>query len=301
MQVDSLTLQLLPEFLIAGVLIGVVYALMALGISFIFNVMRMINWAMGEFYMIGSFVQYFLVASFLGPNLWWLALPITAGSVFLLGCLVQRVLLSPMYARGFEQAEEYATVMTIALMLLLRSLATALSGPYTLTPPSNLGNFNIGPLSVSGAQAAAGIGGLLATGLFILFLNRTWWGLAFRAAAQNRVGAATSGVNLGRIDMIGFGIGVGMAAVAGGLLAPVYLVYPTNGLVTTTKGFEIIIIGGLGSLSGAVVGGLILGLVESLGALFFAAEYKDVYGFLAVIVILLLRPNGLFGERAREG
>jgi branched-chain amino acid transport system permease protein len=110
----------------------------------------------------------------------------------------------------------------------------------------------------------------------------------------------TSGVNIQRLDQIAFGIGVGLAGVAGALLAPVFLVFPTNGVVTTVKGFEIIVIGGLGSIPGALVGGLLLGVVESLGAAFISSPYQNAYGFLLVLLVLLFRPSGLFGERTRQ-
>ena len=290
---------LLAQFTLAGLMMGVLYALMALGITFIYGVMKTINWAMGEFYMIGSFVQYLIVSHLLGPDLWWLALPATAASVFVLGMLVQRLLLRPMFVGGVERRDEYATVITIALLLLLRSLAAVINGPYQHTPGSHLPDVTLGPLSVPGAEVAAAVVGVLVLGLFFLLLHRTWPGLALRAAAQNRVGVQTAGVDLLRLDMVAFGIGVSLAAVAGGLLAPVYLVYPTNGAVATTKGFEIIVIGGLGSIWGALVGGLLLGLAEALGSALIAPAYQNAYGFLLLILLLLIRPIGLFGERAR--
>lgn len=280
-------------------MIGVLYALMALAITFIYSVMKMINWAMGEFYMIGSFVQYFVVVHWLGTDLWFVALPITAVTVFLIGAVLQRVLIRPMFTGGIERRDEYATVVTIALALLLRNLGTILNGPYERTPGSHLPSVVVGTLPVGGATLAASLGGVVALAIFYAMLRWTWVGLALRSAAQSRIGIQTAGVDLPRLDQVAFGIGVAMAAVAGALLAPVYLVYPTNGVVTTTKGFEIIILGGLGSLPGALVGGLLLGVAEALGSVFIAPAYQNAYGFLLVIILLLIRPTGLFGERAR--
>ena len=118
--------------------------------------------------------------------------------------------------------------------------------------------------------------------------------------AQNRVAAQTSGVDVFRLDAMAFAIGVALAGLAGALLAPLFLVYPTNGVVTTVKGFEIIVIGGLGSIPGALIGGVLLGVVESLGAAFISSPYQNAYGFLLVLLVLLVRPYGLFGERGRE-
>src|SRR5215813_802202 len=178
--------ELLAQTLIAGVMIGVIYALMALGITFIYSIVKMINWAMGEFYMIGSFVQYGLVVYLLGPDLWWVAVPLAAASVFLLGFVLEPILIKPMFTGGIERRDDYATVVTIALLLLLRNLATALGGPYQRNPGSNLPTVMIGPLPESGARLAAFLCTLLALGLFYLLLKKTWLGLALRAASQSR-------------------------------------------------------------------------------------------------------------------
>jgi branched-chain amino acid transport system permease protein len=292
--------ELFVQTLIAGVMIGVLYALMALGITFIYSIVKMINWAMGEFYMIGSYMQFLLIAYWLGPDLWYLAVPLAALGVFLLGVLVEPILIKPMFAKAIERKDDYATVVTIALLLLLRNLATALGGPYQRTPGSNLPPVMIGPLPESGARVAAFLCALAAIALFYLLLKRTWLGLALRAAAQSRIGAQTSGVDILRLDQVAFGLGVALAGVAGALLAPVFLVFPTNGVVTTVKGFEIIVIGGLGSIPGALIAGLMLGIVESLGSAFISSPYQNVYGFLLVLVVLLIRPTGLFGERTRQ-
>lgn len=294
------TPELLAQTLIAGVMIGVLYALMALGITFIYSIVKMINWAMGEFYMIGSYAQYLLIVYWLGPDLWWVAVPLAGLGVFAIGVVIEPILIKPMFTSGIERRDDYATVITIALLLLLRNLATGLSGPYQRTPGSNLPTVMIGDLPVSGARAAAFVCALAALALFYLILKKTWIGLALRASAQSRVGVQTAGVNVLRLDQAAFGIGVALAGIAGALLAPVFLVFPTNGIVTTVKGFEIIVIGGLGSLPGALIAGIMLGVVESLGTAFISSPYQNAYGFLLVILVLLIRPTGLFGERSRE-
>ncbi|HEX3883364.1 MAG TPA: branched-chain amino acid ABC transporter permease [Stellaceae bacterium] len=294
------TPELFFQTLIAGVMIGVLYALMALGITFIYSIVKMINWAMGEFYMIGSYAQYLLIVYWLGPGLWWVAVPLAGVSVFLIGIAIEPLLIKPMFTSGIERRDDYATVVTIALLLLLRNLATGLSGPYQRTPGSDLPTVMIGNLPVSGARAAAFVCAIAALGLFYLLLKKTWVGLALRASAQSRVGVQTAGVNVLRLDQAAFGVGVALAGIAGALLAPVFLVLPTNGIVATVKGFEIIVIGGLGSLPGALIAGIMLGVAESLGTAFIASPYQNAYGFLLVILVLLIRPTGLFGEKTRE-
>jgi branched-chain amino acid transport system permease protein len=250
--------------------------------------------------MIGSYIQFVAVHYLLGARWWWLAAIISAAGTFLVGLILEPILIKPMYARPMQRRDDYATVVTIALLLLLRSLAVALGGPNQYRPESDLPVVWIGPLPQEGARVAAFICALLALATFWIVIKKTWVGLALRAAAQNRVAVQTSGVDVYRLDAIAFAIGVALAGLAGALLAPLFMVFPTNGAVTTVKGFEIIVIGGLGSVPGALIGGLLLGLVESLGAAFVSSPYQNVYGFLLVILVLIIRPNGLFGERGRE-
>src|SRR5690242_4126970 len=132
-------LYLLSQYLLSGLVIGIIYSLMALGITFIYSIMKMINWSMGEFYMIGSYLQYALLASLLGGDRWYLALPLAMAGVFLLGLVVQRFLLRPMYVGGVERRDEYATVITIALMVLFRNLAIVLGGPNQYAPATTRG------------------------------------------------------------------------------------------------------------------------------------------------------------------
>ncbi len=290
---------LVSQYVLSGLVIGVIYSLMALGITFIYSVMKMINWAMGEFFMIGSYVQYALIVTVLGPTLWWLALPVAMASVFLLGLVVQRVLLRPMFVGGIERRDEYATIVTIAMMVFFRNLAIVLGGPNQYAPPDYARPITLGTLPISGNRFVALVGTVVLLGLFFLVIKKTWTGRALRGAAQNRVGIQTAGVDVLRLDMVAFGVGVALAAAAGALLAPDFLVYPENGAISTFKGFEIIVIGGLGSIMGSVVAGVLLGVIEALGSVFISAAYKDLYGFLLLIALLVFRPTGLFGERER--
>ncbi len=290
---------LFSQYLLSGVVIGIIYSLMALGITFIYGIMKMINWSMGEFYMIGSYVQYALLASVLGWDRWYLALPLAMASVFVLGVIVQRFLLRPMYLGGIERRDEYATIITIALMVLFRNLAIVLGGPNQYSPKDYARPMTLLTLPISGNRMVALVGTLVLLALFYVLTRRTWLGRAFRGAAQNRVGIQTAGVDVLRLDMLAFGVGVALAAAAGALLAPDFLVYPENGAISTFKGFEIIVIGGLGSIMGSVVGGLLLGVIEALGSVFLSPAYKDLYGFVLLIALLVVRPTGLFGERER--
>ena len=290
---------LVSQYVLSGVVIGLIYSLMALGITFIYGIMKMINWSMGEFYMIGSYAQYALIATLLGPRRWWLALPLAMGAVFVLGLIIQRLLLRPMFVGVVERRDEYATIITIALMVFFRNLAIVVGGPNQYAPGDYAKPRMLGTLPISGNRFVALIATLVLLGLFYLVVKHTALGRALRGAAQNRVGIQTAGIDVLRLDMIAFGVGVALAAAAGALLAPDFLVYPENGAISTFKGFEIIVIGGLGSIAGSIVGGLLLGVLEALGSVFISSAYRDLYGFVLLILVLVLRPTGLFGERER--
>ncbi len=292
----------LAQALVVGLSMGALYALMATGITFIASILKIINWAMGDFYMIGSFVQYLVITRVLGPELWFIAVPIAMTGALILGVVAQRLLLAPMFSLSEHRRFEYATIMTIALSVLLTNGATILAGPNQVSPPDYLRSIPLPfvDISINGSRLAAAGGAVVILVLFHLFLRRTMLGLSLMAVAQNRLGARTAGIRLGRVDMLGFGLGVALAAAAGALLAPVFLVYPGNGAFSIVKGFEIIVIGGLGSLPGAVIAAFALALVESFGSVFISPLYQDLYGFLFLIAFLIVRPTGLFGERERR-
>src|SRR5262244_1988228 len=158
--------------------------------------MKMINWGMGEFYMIGSYVQYALIASLLGPRRWWLALPLAMGAVFVLGVIIQRLLLRPMFVGMVERRDEYATIVTIALMVFFRNLAIVLGGPNQYAPRDYARPRLLGPLPISGNRFVALIATLILLALFAVVIKRTWVGRALRGSAQNRVGIQTAGIDV---------------------------------------------------------------------------------------------------------
>jgi branched-chain amino acid transport system permease protein len=290
---------LFTQILLSGLVIGLLYALMAVGITFIYSIMKMINWSMGEYYMLGSYLQYLLLVHVLGFEYWYVGIPIAALVTFGLGMLIQRLLLAPMYVGEVGRRDEYATIITVTMMVLFRNLAIVLAGPNIYATRDYAGPVVLGPLPMSGNRLVAMIGTLLILAVFYGVMKKSWIGLAFRGTAQNRVGIQTAGLNVRQVDELAFGTGVAMAAAAGALLAPVFLIYPENGAITTLKGFEIIVIGGLGSVPGSLIAALLLGVVEKLGSVYISSSYEHLYGFLLLMFLLAVRPTGLFGERER--
>lgn len=253
--------------------------------------------------MIGGYIQYLIVSDILGADLWFVGIPIAVGSVFLVGLVFQHLVLRELYVEGkvlsYREVTEYATIVTIGAMVLYRSVAIVLSGPYIYAPPTPFGLGQLGTLSVSGSKVVAFWGAIIILMAFYLFIKKTWWGRALQAAAQSREGALVAGVNLRTVDALAFGGGAALAAAAGALLAPVFYVFPDSGAITTMKGFEIIVLGGMGSIPGSIIGGLLLGIIENLGSVFISASFRDVYGFTLLLLVLVIRPTGLFGERER--
>ncbi len=279
---------------------GILYCLMSMGINFIYGIMKVINWSMGEFFMIGAFVQYILLTYFFGAAYWYVGVVISALIVFFLGALVQRLLIKPMFVGIIEAKMEYATIVTISMAIFLRNLAVLIGGPYIYTPPDYAGPTQILTLPISGNRLVALVGALFLLALFYYFIKKSWTGKAFQGVAQNRSGVQTAGVNVLKYDMLAFGIGTALAGAGGALLAPIFLVHPLCGLVPTVRGFEIIVIAGLGSIPGILVAGLSLGIAESLGSAFINPSFVDIYGFILLVIILAIKPYGLFGKAERE-
>jgi len=287
------------EYLFSGLVLGLLYSLMALGISFIYGVMKMINWAMGEFYMLAGYIMFLLTTITGGKMLFPLILASLA-AIFLIGFLLQRFVLKPMFTTLGERRDEFVIIVTLSISVFLKSLMVGLAGPYIYKVPDYLPNIPFDGFIISGNRVLAGAAALSAIILFFLLLKYTWVGRALRATAQDRLAAQSLGINVWNIDNYAFAIGVSLAGVAGVMLAPVYMVYPESGVVPAVKGFVILVMGGLGSLTGSLVGGIILGLAESLGTALIDPRYREVYGFLLMIIVLAVKPRGLFGRVERE-
>ena len=226
----------LIQYILSGLVIGVIYALMAVSITFVHGMMKVVNWSMGEYYMMGGYIQYLLITMLIGPSLWFLGIPIAFLVIFVLGVVIQRYLLHPMFVGESERMDEYATIVTITLMILFRNLAIILGGPYQYSVPDYFPPTDLGPLPISGNRFMALIGTALILGILYYVMKKTWPGRALLGMSQNRIGIQTAGFNVCRLDEVAFGIGVGLASGAGALLAPVFLVWAESGSVPTMKG-----------------------------------------------------------------
>jgi branched-chain amino acid transport system permease protein len=290
------TVQTVISFVIHGLVAGSLYGLMALGLTLISGVMKIINFAHGEFYMLGGYVAYFLSMQ-LGLGA-FPSILVAVVAVFLIGVLVERLLLTPLYAGKLDRPDNYALMMTFAVSVFLVNAVVPVFGPYQKGAAALAeGSLRIGFVILSKQRAVAS---LIALGLmmaFLVILQRTKLGVALRAVALDRDAAAVCGIDINRMNPVAFGIGASMAGAAGALLAPVFLVYPGSGVVPALKAFSVLVLGGMESVKGAIIGALMLGVFESLSVLVFSPAYRDVYGFLVIVLVLLVRPTGLFGGR----
>jgi branched-chain amino acid transport system permease protein len=279
-----------------GVTIGVVYALIAVGLTLVFGILGVINFAHGEFYMLGAFLTYSLTIG-LGLD-YFVALALTIVGSTAAGWLAERLTVRPLKGRHMFTV----VLSTLGLSIFLQNGALLVWGPDPREIELAWGGR---PVVLGGVVITFLRLAVLAVGAALIialtwFIRRTRWGMAMRAVAGNRDAAALMGIPVDRVYAITFAVGTGIAGVAGGLLGAMFTIEPTMGEWAVVKAFCVVVMGGMGNLPGAVLGGIILGVAESLGAGFLpgGASYKDGIGYAILIVVLLYSPQGLFGRGA---
>ena len=285
----------LIQVLIGGVLQGGMYALGAFGLSLVFGVLGILNVTHGDFLMLGGLLCYgAYVALGLDPLV---SLLIVVPVFFVVGCLFERVLIQPLLVKSHHEMLMGSILVTLGAALAIEDLvpfmwAQSFSGiPYTVR------SLVIGDVVVPTLRLAILLGIVILTLLLHLFLRHTFVGIALRAMSQNRQGAMLVGVNLPRLSMLAFGIGTALVATAGVAHVMLYSITPTMGIPLTLKYLTIVVLGGLGSLLGSVFGGMVLGLSEALTSLYIGPEWAPTVAFIVLIVVLVTRPQGLFGAR----
>jgi branched-chain amino acid transport system permease protein len=291
------------DLFINGLIIGLFYALMAVGLTLIFGILKVVNFAHGEFYMVGTYT-YTLVALKLGVDP-WLALPLAAAAGAMVGSLTERMLMRPLYA-GYASwgmmKDEYAVVVTFALSLLLVNLVDKVVGPYPQRGPAlvDIPRMALGPIMLSGQKLiATGVAAATIVAL-ALFIRYSFWGRQIQAVAQNRLGASLAGVDTARASNIVFTLSGALAGLSGALLAPIINASPDVGSFPAIKSYVIVVLGGMGSMPGSIVASLTLGVMESFGAVYISYDYRDTFGLVILMLVLLARPQGLFGEKGRD-
>ncbi len=281
-----------------GLAIGSSLSLMALGLVLIFGVMRAINFAHGEFYTLGGYAFVVAGDAFgVSPWLTILAAPFAGGAV---GWVLHRVLLTVKPAHLRFTYSDYFILITFAVATIMQSGWLVAFGAGYHKPPSLLDfEFRFLDITLGGDRITVVLGMIAVLVVLTLFMRHTYTGRAWRALASNRLGAEVVGIDVARESRSSFAAAVAIAAFAGALLAPLLSVFPGAGNTALSTGFIIIVLGGMGSIPGAVIGGLLVGVVDTLGVVYISSAYSGVYGFLLMIAILLIRPVGLFGTKVR--
>jgi len=280
--------------LVNGIMLGAGYSLVALGLTLIYGILHIPNFAHGHKYMWAAFTSLFLVVNF--HTNYWVSLVIAMAVLGLAGAGVERLVYRPL--RNVPHINSF--IAAIGLLLVLESLSLIFWGADFRRFPSLYDK----PIHIFGvAITLQRLVVIVAAALFIillqLFIKRTWLGATIEAVAQNPEGAQLVGISIDRVSSLTFGIGTSLAAAAATLIAPIFLVYPTMGAMPNLKAFVVIIIGGMGSIPGAVIGGFMLGLMEALGGGYISTDYKDLFAFGALVTFLTIRPTGLFGKGVR--
>jgi len=283
---------MLLQIIVNGLTLGLTYILIAVGFSFIFGIARIFNFAHGELYMLGGWLIFILFGA-LGIN-YGIALLAAAVAIGFLGVLLDRCFFQPF--RGQVVAP---LVIALGLQLLLASIALLVFGEKDVSVQSPFtGITSIGTLTIPNERLMVILISVVLIACLVIFMRTTKLGLAIRAVPQNMEAAMLQGVNINQVSRVAFFIGAFMAAAAGGLLAPVFYVNAFQGPWAVFKAIIIVGLGGAGTLGGTVLAGLIIGLVEAFSFQFFGSAVSEIVGFAFIIIILLIRPQGLLGHES---
>ena len=287
---------LLPQFLANGVVIGSSYVLVALGLTLIFGILKIVNFAHGEFYMLGGYAAV-LGSQYLGLSpLPALALVIVFMAVF--GWLVERAIFLPISRRDPSNV----IIASFGLSILLQNVALKIAGPEPMIAKSGLpaGAIQIGTVFLTSERIAIVAVAAVTVTVLLLVLRYTWVGLSLRAMSENAIVARISGINVRRVAVVTFMVGSALAGLAGALMSTVFMVQPSAGTLVVMKAFIIVVLAGMGSIEGAIVAGLGLGIIEALVTGYLGNELRDIVGFFLVMCVLAIRPQGLFGIKTER-
>jgi branched-chain amino acid transport system permease protein len=290
---------IVSELIFQGLVRGAMYALMGIGLSLIFGILGVVNFAHGEFFMLGTYAMYFVSAL--------LGLPFLAGVaaaaivLFVAGVLIERALIEPLRRRAGRDWLLDSFVLTIGLMVILQNLALIVFGSQRRGVTTLIeGSVTLGQVVITYERVAILALSVVVVALLAVYVKFTRTGKAIRATAQHPEAAQTLGIEVGRIYTIAFGIGAALAGMAGALLISIFPAFPTVGYQPVLKSFAVVILGGLGNVPGAIAGGFLLGIVEAYAIFFMSAGWQSVITPIIIVLVLIFRPQGLFtaqGER----
>jgi len=283
-------MEVIWQSLTNGLMMGWVYVLVALGLTIVFSIMRILQLAHGEIYMLGAFCVYYMCVVF-GINI-FVAFVISALALALLGVALERLCF-----RRFRGHFDTSMIIAIGLILLLQTTAAVGFGTQEKWIPKLIpGVLNVWGINLAWDRVLAVLVGIVLVSLLFLFIQRTKLGQAMVAISQDPDAAALQGIDVNRISSLSMAIGCALAAIAGGLMGAIFQVEPFMGSFAMTKGIAVIILGGLGSIWGAVIGGIIIGLIDGMVPIAANTTVATLIGFVLIIVILIIRPQGILGH-----
>ncbi len=307
-----------------GIVIGAIYSLMAVGLTLIYSVQGIVSFAHGQLYMVGGYFSFYfllhgsnvlseLTGAEISINPIW-GIPVAAVIVFIMGAVFERIFLKPMHEGLIERVSEYAILITFGFGFFIEYTTLAIAGPFPqradrfieirrfqLAKTQITEEFAFGPINIIGDRAFTMVVGIVLIFALLYFLQRTWTGRALRATSQDRQAAAVTGINPTNMNTLSFGLGSMLAAMSGAALIPIFAWVPWVGAEMVGRSYVIVVLGGLGSVPGALLGGIIVGIVEALGAGCHpdpsrGAAYKEAFALVIFALVLLLKPTGLFGR-----
>lgn len=283
------------NILLSGILLGGIYSLVSIGLNLIFGVVRIVNFAQGEFVMLAMYATFFLFSFFgIGP---YAAIFIVAPLLFVFGVIVQRLVLQPL-----QNEPNMQIFATFGLLIMFENAILALTRGqgYSVTASFASGVVDILGLKANSARLIVFAAATMIALALMLFLQRTMAGKAVRAVIQDRQAARLMGINVERTYLLTFGLGSALAGIAGALLAPIYTLSPYIGGNFILAAFAVVVLGGLGSVPGAYIGGLMVGLLESFSGYYIDPALKQAIWFVIFVVVLVVRPSGLMGQAGAE-
>lgn len=287
-------MELFLQQVLNGLTLGSIYGLVALGLTLVYGILHVPNFAHGALYMIGAYVCYFMMVD-VGLN-YWVAMAAAAAAVAVLSVICERLVFHPL--RNAPPIHD--KIAAIGLLLFFEAVVQMFWGAdFRRIPTPYTEILRFSGLTLPAQRLLIIVGAFSLMGALHLYLKKTMTGSTIIAMAQNREGAFLVGIDANRVAMMTFAIAGALAAVAASLFAPINLVYPAMGQLVLLKAFVIIILGGMGSIPGAILGGLIIGFTEALGGFYISSDYKDVMAFVLLVVILSIKPTGLFTKGVR--
>ena len=285
-----MSIEVFWQSLVNGLMMGMIYVLIALGLTLLYGIMHIVNFAHGEIYMLGGFVSYYLVTR-LGFN-YFVSLPITMVVLFVVGIIMEKLFFSRV--RGNFM---HCLLVTLGISLIFQSLGWTFFGTEDVTVPSTIsGVFKVGGIFMPKQRMLSALVCLLLVGLLYLLIAKTKIGRHMRAIEQDSEASELFGVSINLVNMVALGIGFALAAIGGALIGSIFVLNPSIGLVPMLKAFVIIIMGGLGSIGGCILAGLLLGIIDSVVATLIGANLAYVVVFAILILIIIIRPRGFFGH-----